>query len=150
MIKAVIFDYGGVINIHLRLNRSVLEFARDLKQKGYTTAILSNMISPISWFVERRGDLEQFAPVVVSSQVGCSKPDVKIYQIVLERLKLPPEQCIFIDNHERNLIPARQMGIQTVLAQNPEQVIADVSKLLGINYQAATSKSQQFQRSPLE
>jgi putative hydrolase of the HAD superfamily len=130
MIKAVIFDYEGVINIHLQLNRAVLDYAEGLRQRGYTTAILSNMIAPINWFISQRGDFKSFDPVILSSQVGYAKPDPTIYQLMLERLKLPPDQCIFIDNHERNLVPAKQLGMKVVLAKQPSQFIPEIERLL--------------------
>jgi putative hydrolase of the HAD superfamily len=60
------------------------------------------------------------------------KPELKIYRLTLKKLKVKPEECIFIDDKEKNLKPAKKLGIKTVLAKNPKQVIRDVCKILRI------------------
>lgn len=130
MIKAVIFDYGGVINRHLRLQPQILNLAKELRQQQVITAVLSNMIAPIAWYVKRRGGIQDFAPVVISSDVGYSKPNPKIYRLIIDKLGVRPEECIFIDNRKRNIIPAQSLGLKVVLARKPEQVVADVKNML--------------------
>jgi HAD superfamily hydrolase (TIGR01509 family) len=54
-----------------------------------------------------------------------------MYQELLKQLPdTKPEEVIFIDDQEKCLVPARAMGINTVLAKNAGQIINDVSKLL--------------------
>jgi FMN phosphatase YigB (HAD superfamily) len=42
-----------------------------------------------------------------------------------------PEECIFIDDRDINLAPARQLGMATVLAHSPGQVINEIHERLG-------------------
>jgi putative hydrolase of the HAD superfamily len=130
MIKAVIFDYGGVINRNLRKQRDLIRFSRELRRTNIQTAVLSNMAQSIAWFITLKGDFRGFKPVVISSRVGVAKPDPKIYKIILEKLSLEPTEVIFIDNRPGNLVPAKAMGMAVVHAENTQQVIEDVKKII--------------------
>jgi epoxide hydrolase-like predicted phosphatase len=130
MIKAVVFDYGGVIFKNLRWHHEMFELASDLRKKGYKTALLSNMYVPVAWIIRRRKDTYDFDPAIISSEVGHSKPWPEIYKILLEQLKLPAEECIFMDDRPENLVTAGQLGFQTVHVVNPKQTAADIRKLL--------------------
>lgn len=51
---------------------------------------------------------------VVSAEVHCVKPEPKIYELLLEKYHLQPEETVFIDDLEDNLEAARKLGIQTI------------------------------------
>ena len=40
---------------------------------------------------------------VISAEVKLSKPDSQIYEILLEKYSLVPEECLFIDDLEINV-----------------------------------------------
>ena len=43
------------------------------------------------------------------------KPDREIFRLAVERLGCEPGDCIFVDNSVKNLLAAREVGMQTVL-----------------------------------
>ena len=55
-----------------------------------------------------------FDTVVCSADEGMAKPDHRIYRLAAERLSLPPDECIFIDDAERNVEAAREVGMAAV------------------------------------
>jgi putative hydrolase of the HAD superfamily len=55
-----------------------------------------------------------FDCVVCSAAVGMAKPDPAIYALAAERLGLPPEKCVFIDDLDRNVEAARAAGMAAV------------------------------------
>lgn len=55
-----------------------------------------------------------FNELILSYEVGCSKPDPEIYQIVIERSGLLPGQCVFIDDLARNVDAARAIGMHAI------------------------------------
>jgi len=71
-----------------------------------------------------------FETVVDSAFVGVRKPDPAIYAIALERLELPAGECVFIDDLERNVVAARELGFATVHFADTEQAIAELDALL--------------------
>lgn len=72
--------------------------------------------------VEKFNLRDYFEDFICSGYVGYAKSDRKIYRIFLERAGAEPEECLFIDNKERNLKPAREMGFETVLFEGKEQL----------------------------
>ena len=104
---------------------------RAARAAGVRTGMLSN-----SWGDERypREQLaELFDAWVISAEVGMRKPDPEIYALAAERLGLPPEQCVFVDDLPGNLKPARAIGMATVVHRgNAAQPLAEVGEHLGI------------------
>lgn len=104
------------------------QLARHLKSR-YRLAMLSNQIrswhQPLMTRWQLRG---LFRPIITSYQTGYAKPDRQIYTYLLKRLRLPPEDCLFIDDRTSNLIPARTLGMDTILFQNLKQLKHELRK----------------------
>ncbi len=69
------------------------------------------------WYLDlaRRFRLERFfAGHHLSWEVGARKPDPAYYRRVLSRLGVEPGELLFVDDRERNLAAARELGIRTV------------------------------------
>ncbi len=131
-IKAVVFDYGGVIFKNLYWHNDMFHLARDLRAKGYKTAILSNMLRPIALVAKALPTTKEFSPIVISADVGTSKPRPEIYKILLDRIKLNPEECLFIDDRPENLKTADSLGIQTLRVRRPKTAVLEIRELLGV------------------
>ena len=58
------------------------------------------------------------------------KPEPEIYSLAVNKLEIKPEECIFVDDKEENLVPANKMGMKTVLAKNPKQIIKEVLDII--------------------
>ncbi|PIR04638.1 MAG: hypothetical protein COV57_03370 [Candidatus Liptonbacteria bacterium CG11_big_fil_rev_8_21_14_0_20_35_14] len=71
-----------------------------------------------------------FDEVIISAEVGINKPDPKIYSLALDKIKSNPEESIFIDDLEKNLEPAKKLGIATILYENPKQLEKNLSVYL--------------------
>lgn len=65
----------------------------------------------------------------ISSEVGMCKPDASIYNNLHDRLEQFVE-IYFVDDQERNLIPARERGWETILADSDGQWIETINELL--------------------
>jgi putative hydrolase of the HAD superfamily len=59
------------------------------------------------------------------------KPDPGIYELTLERLGVPAEQCIFVDDLELNCEGARAVGMAAVRFERAEQAIPELRSALG-------------------
>lgn len=58
---------------------------------------------------------DHFDVQVISGEVGLRKPDPAIYELAVERLGLAPERCAFVDDLDRNVSVAEQLGMFGVL-----------------------------------
>lgn len=113
-----------------KLNKKVIQLAKRLKEKKYKIGILSNTNELDANVHKKRGDYSLFSPVILSYEVGCRKPENKIYQIALKKLKVKPNECILIDNNRSKLLPARKLGIKTILFKSANQLKKELNKLL--------------------
>ena len=51
---------------------------------------------------------------IVSSHVRCCKPELKIYEMLLEKYQLNASECLFFDDNIYNVLAAKELGIQAV------------------------------------
>jgi putative hydrolase of the HAD superfamily len=115
----------------LQPNLEMIELMRELKAGGKRMAMLTNNVR--EWEPLWRPMLpvdEIFETVVDSGFVGCRKPEAKIYELTLERLGLPAEACLFIDDLLPNIEGAREAGMTAVHFRDNEQAIAEIRAAL--------------------
>ncbi len=115
---------------HFKQNKELFKYAFKLKNKGYKISILSDQ-----WHVSKKALMsnrfyKKFNPIVVSCDVGIRKPNIKIYKLILKKLKLNPKETIFIDNQEWNIKPAKKLEINTILFKNNKQCFKEIEELI--------------------
>jgi 2-haloacid dehalogenase len=71
---------------------------------------------------DRYGFMRRFRHIVVSGEVGVIKPDARIFEILLEHVRRPAGDCLFIDDVERIVEAARALGFDVVRFLSPEQL----------------------------
>ncbi len=69
-----------------------------------------------------------FSAFFTSCYLGVRKPDDAIYRLALDITQRAPEQCLFIDDREANLEPARRLGMRTIHFQNPAQLAQELKQ----------------------
>jgi putative hydrolase of the HAD superfamily len=74
-----------------------------------------------------------FDVAVLSAEYGIRKPDPAIFKLCLDRLGIPPEQCVFADDTEENLVPAYQMGMAVFHALDEQVTAAVLRELLELS-----------------
>ena len=67
---------------------------------------------------------------VFSYQEHVIKPDERIYQILLERYALLPEETLFLDDNAENIAAAQKLGIHGIVFTNLPEAKAQAEKLL--------------------
>lgn len=113
----------------LAANKNILALVDEAKDKGWQVAILSNVIEPTYNVLEAAGFYDKFDAVIASCKEGFAKPDIEIYNIALKKLNTTANESVFIDDKQSNLTPADRLGLRTILAQNPQQIVRDIKKL---------------------
>jgi putative hydrolase of the HAD superfamily len=112
-------------------NEPMIELMRELKAEGYRMAMLTNNVR--EWEPLWRPMLpvdEIFEAVVDSGFVGVRKPEPRIYELTLERIGLPAEACLFVDDLAHNCDGARTAGMSAVHFRDNEQAIAEIRAAL--------------------
>jgi 2-haloacid dehalogenase len=70
-----------------------------------------------------------FRDIVVSGAERLIKPDPRIYEILLERNGLDASTCLFIDDSEKNVAAARQVGMATHHFQDADGLRTELERL---------------------
>jgi putative hydrolase of the HAD superfamily len=113
--------WGNAFRAVYSPRKDMFSMVSSLHKAGYKTALLSNTeVSSVQFFHELKYDM--FDVLVFSCAEGAIKPERKIYEISIERLGSTPEQTIFIDDKQESINAAKQIGINTILFKNIEQV----------------------------
>jgi len=87
----------------------------DLSESGYKTYILSNYIKEAFKFVKEKFDFfTLFDGQIISGEEKVIKPEKAIYESLLRRYQLIPEESLFIDDILFFLKPAKKLGISTI------------------------------------
>lgn len=111
-----------------------LDFLKELSKK-YRLFLLSNTDSiHISTFEKRSGisfytDFYNcFEKVYFSFDIGLRKPDSKIYQFLLDKHNLVPENTLFVDDKTENTDSAARLGINVWNLQVGKEDVIDLYK----------------------
>ncbi|HEY6145920.1 MAG TPA: HAD family phosphatase [Solirubrobacterales bacterium] len=116
----------------LHPNEEMIALMRELKASGLKMAMLTNNVR--EWEPLWRSMLpvdEIFEEIVDSAFVGCRKPEARIYELTLERIGMPAEACLFIDDLEPNIEGAEAAGMSAVHFRDNAQAIAEIRAALG-------------------
>lgn len=125
-------DVETEINAYISLNNEVVNIARSLAPQckvglcsnaptGYVEKILSDF-----------GIKDIFdGSIVISSRVGCRKPDPRIFHMTMALMEVKPEDAVFIDDNQTNIEAATALGMKALLFTSHEQLVIDL-KLLGV------------------
>ena len=111
-----------------------VKLCEDARKWGYQTYVLSNAAADEFYrYFPKFSPLEAFEGVMISSEVHLIKPDVRIYECLLEKYQLNPEECLFLDDREDNVEGARKAGMQAmVFTEDYESLRAFLKENAGI------------------
>lgn len=82
---------------------------------------------PIAY--KRYSFFKEFEGIVVSGDEKLIKPDPKIFELILERYNLKPEESLFIDDNIHNINQANLMGFHTIHFMDSEQLRKELIEL---------------------
>jgi FMN phosphatase YigB (HAD superfamily) len=98
-----------------------------LKKQGFRLYFLSNF--PIDIFEEVKTGyffFKYFDGGLISSEVKFSKPDSRIFEILLEKYSLIPEECLFIDDSEINVKGSISAGMKGFVTYGSLDISKDI------------------------
>ncbi len=106
----------------------MFSLASSLHARGYKTALLSNTELPaVEFFRGLRYDM--FDVLVFSCEERMMKPDRKIYDLTLKRLRSQAERSVFIDDRPDYIQGAKDVGLHTILFESISQVKDELTRL---------------------
>ena len=101
-----------------------------IADKNYKVYALTNW-SAEKWELGKQlfSFFNDFEGVVVSGQENTRKPFDDIYQLILKRYSIIPENSVFIDDNFENTLGFSRNGIHSIHFKSPEQLKSDLKKL---------------------
>lgn len=107
-----------------------VEVFRELKKNGghqfYALTNWHHVLFDIA--LVRYDFLHWFDGRVVSGEEKMRKPFPRFYQLLLDRYHLQANEVLFIDDNHRNVLAARELGIETIEFKSPEQLREELVK----------------------
>ncbi|MGW8763474.1 HAD family hydrolase [Streptomyces sp. NPDC055815] len=113
------------------VNETLVGRLGELHEEGYLIALLTNNVK--EWGPRWRAGLpldEIFHTVVDSSAEGVRKPDPEIYRRLLDRLPVPAEECLFVDDLAENCTAAEDLGMTAIRFTTTGATLRAVDALL--------------------
>jgi FMN phosphatase YigB (HAD superfamily) len=107
------------ITCHCRVSDDVIPTLTRFRDRGLKLAIVSNTFIPgpiLDKHLALHGLLEFFPHRIYSSEVGCRKPNPKIFRIALDEVGADPHEAIFVGDSIKNDVQgARRAGMISIL-----------------------------------
>jgi putative hydrolase of the HAD superfamily len=115
---------------HSTANEELLEYIAANLYGRCKLGILSNASTNVVEHILSPEQAALFDAAVLSHHVGMTKPDVRMYQHIAEKLGVAPAECVFVDDQARHLAGATAAGMQTILYTNFAQIKHDLTEVV--------------------
>ena len=116
----------------------MFDLAAFLKSKSYKTALLSNTEEPAMKYF-RELNYHMFDVVIFSCNERTRKPEGKIYELTLSRLRTKPSEVIFIDDRRDYIDGAEQVGMNAILFQS---LVSTLEKLASFSIKISIDETK--------
>jgi 2-haloacid dehalogenase len=116
--ESIVGPIGGTVKILQRLKRA-----------GYSLYGLSNWSSETFPIAYNKYDFfKLFDGIIISGEVKIVKPDPAIFELLLDKMGHPADECLLIDDSASNIAAAQKLGFATILFQSPAQLEVELQK----------------------
>ena len=114
----------------VRQHDYAIPWIKELKAKGYHIYYLSNYFEKlIRENPEALSFIDYMDGGIFSCRVHALKPAPEIYQTLLSKYNLKPEECVFFDDRQANVDGAIAVGMHAVVFENQAQAKEALSRL---------------------
>lgn len=111
------------------INEELVNFIQTLKSK-YKIALLSNYPNILRQKLIDLNLICLFDEVIISSEVGCQKPQPEIFAVLFNKFNVKPGEVIFVDDTPRSLEGAREIGYAPILFKDNNSMRQELTKIL--------------------
>ncbi len=108
-------DFQSFVKSRLTLNEGFKDFAEEAEKKYDLVLMTNNLAEWNDIILDHFGIRKYFKHIFVSSEFKCAKPKFEIFDRALEIMGKTPSECIFVDNREKNLLAAEEVGMAPLL-----------------------------------
>jgi FMN phosphatase YigB (HAD superfamily) len=117
------------------LDEDILRLIKKLKGKYRLVAFSGNIRSRVAFLEEKYAFRELFDVEIYSFDHHLTKPDRKFAAIMVRECGCRPEEIIYIDDNEKYISPAQELGVQVLIYSRGEIAKLEKSlRALGITF----------------
>jgi putative hydrolase of the HAD superfamily len=123
------------------VDEDVIGLAKSLRGR-YRIGVLSNSTPRLETeLLGANGIHDMWDVIINSARVGVAKPDARIYEIAAERIGVPPQACLHIDDLEHNVRGAEAAGFSAIHHKGDFTNLTSQLRLLGVGPSARQTPS---------
>jgi putative hydrolase of the HAD superfamily len=111
------------------VDRELLAFLRSLRGK-YITGLISNAWSDLRDYMVREKMDDAFDHIIISAEVGVTKPEANIFQIALQQSGVSPNEAVFVDDFYVNIEGCEKIGMKGIHFKDTQSALAQLNLLL--------------------
>lgn len=109
--------------------KGTVKLLSNLRDNGYHLYALSNWSAETYPLIYKRFNfLSWFEEVVISGQVKMIKPNASIFNLLLNQINFSAQECLFIDDSDKNIETANRLGFQTIQFYSPDHLNLELCK----------------------
>lgn len=113
----------------ITIYEDALNFARQLKKKGFNLIILSNETKEAADYKVKKYQLKKiFNRLYFSANIGMTKRNPKAFKLVISNENLNPKEILFIDDREHNVAMAKIFGMKGIVYKNLNQLEQEIKQ----------------------
>lgn len=120
--------FVSVLKEHAVINKKVLDIIDLLRSKTKEVA-LSNVTEIRDAFDQEVKIYSHFHDYVLSFKSGLVKPNGAFFELGRKKLGCEFSETLFIDNTEKNIMVARDLGMKVILYRDADQLLVELEKL---------------------
>ena len=109
----------------------MVDAVRQTRAAGIPTGLISNSWGRTSYDQQLIDEL--FDAAVISGDVGLHKPEPEIFHLGAEKIGVPPEECVFVDDLRENCEGAEAVGMTAILHRGADSSVPELERLLGLS-----------------
>jgi 2-haloacid dehalogenase len=113
---------GGTLDENTKLIKPLKEKYNVYGLTNWSAETLPIAMARYDFFADLDG-------IVVSGDEKLIKPDPKIYQVLIDRYAIRPEESLFIDDNFDNIVAAQQLGFQTIYFTDDVNLEEELEKM---------------------
>lgn len=113
-----------------RPNLELIAFIEKNLFNKFRLAVLSNFTPDLNQYIEKYKIAHLFERVFISAVLRVKKPDPAIFLHALKEMDVLPRESLFIDDKEKNIAAARDLGMKGLMFTRTGEVIDQIKKTL--------------------
>lgn len=112
-----------------KINEDVVKIIKSLKLAGFKLGLVSNETMEGGEKINQTEVSKYFDAILISAEVGLMKPQREMFELLLSKLEIRPEEFIFVDDAEKSLEKADEIGFTPLLFLGSEDLIVKLTEL---------------------